>query len=238
MSENIILVTGGAGYIGSHTVLELVQSGHKVVVVDNLDNSSEESLIRVGNITRSGTSSSSATLTRAAPTLPVRSGRIPLASPTISCPTSLRSPSVAGSISPSLAWTIPPPMVLVFATISTLSIWPRDMSPRLIKSRRSLVAFQSTWARVRVSLSWTCSRACRRPVEGSSSTRKLLGEREMSPFCMQIPSLLENFSDGKPNLGSRRRAPIPGVGNQEIPTAMVRLTSVRHFLQIGADRGL
>ncbi|CDF32840.1 UDP-glucose 4-epimerase [Chondrus crispus] len=51
MSEKIILVTGGAGYIGSHTVLELVQSGHKVVVVDNLDNSSEESLIRVGNIT-------------------------------------------------------------------------------------------------------------------------------------------------------------------------------------------
>lgn len=51
MSDKTILVTGGAGYIGSHTVLELVSSGHKVVVVDNLDNSSEESLIRVGEIT-------------------------------------------------------------------------------------------------------------------------------------------------------------------------------------------
>lgn len=51
MTEKIILVTGGAGYIGSHTVLELVSLGHKVVVVDNLDNSSEESLKRVAEIT-------------------------------------------------------------------------------------------------------------------------------------------------------------------------------------------
>lgn len=42
-----ILVTGGAGYIGSHTCLELLQAGHEVVVVDNLSNSSEESLARV-----------------------------------------------------------------------------------------------------------------------------------------------------------------------------------------------
>ena len=42
-----ILVTGGAGYIGSHTCLELLDAGHEVVVVDNLDNSSEESLRRV-----------------------------------------------------------------------------------------------------------------------------------------------------------------------------------------------
>lgn len=42
-----ILVTGGAGYIGSHTTLELLGAGHDVVVVDNLDNSSEESLRRV-----------------------------------------------------------------------------------------------------------------------------------------------------------------------------------------------
>ena len=42
-----ILVTGGAGYIGSHTSLELLQNGHDVVVVDNLSNSSEEVLSRV-----------------------------------------------------------------------------------------------------------------------------------------------------------------------------------------------
>lgn len=42
-----ILVTGGAGYIGSHTSLELLNSGHEVVVLDNLSNSSEEALKRV-----------------------------------------------------------------------------------------------------------------------------------------------------------------------------------------------
>ena len=42
-----ILVTGGAGYIGSHTCIELLEAGHEVVVVDNLCNSSEESLKRV-----------------------------------------------------------------------------------------------------------------------------------------------------------------------------------------------
>jgi len=45
-----ILVTGGAGYIGSHTVVELLASGHDVVVVDNLSNSSAESLKRVEEI--------------------------------------------------------------------------------------------------------------------------------------------------------------------------------------------
>ncbi|NLJ89589.1 MAG: UDP-glucose 4-epimerase GalE [Clostridiales bacterium] len=46
-----ILVTGGAGYIGSHTCVELLKSGYDVVVVDNLSNSSEKSLDRVEEIT-------------------------------------------------------------------------------------------------------------------------------------------------------------------------------------------
>ena len=46
-----ILVTGGAGYIGSHTVVELQQAGYEVVVLDNLCNSSEKSLNRVEKIT-------------------------------------------------------------------------------------------------------------------------------------------------------------------------------------------
>ena len=48
-----ILVTGGAGYIGSHTCIELIKSGYEVVVVDNLCNSSLESLKRVEKLTDS-----------------------------------------------------------------------------------------------------------------------------------------------------------------------------------------
>jgi UDP-glucose 4-epimerase len=46
-----VLVTGGAGYIGSHTVLELLKADHQVCVVDNLSNSSAESLRRVTELT-------------------------------------------------------------------------------------------------------------------------------------------------------------------------------------------
>jgi UDP-glucose 4-epimerase len=47
---NNILVTGGAGYIGSHTTLQLLEAGKNVVVLDNLSNSSHESLKRVAHL--------------------------------------------------------------------------------------------------------------------------------------------------------------------------------------------
>lgn len=46
-----ILVTGGAGYIGSHTCVELLNSGYEVVILDNLENSSEKSIKKVEQIT-------------------------------------------------------------------------------------------------------------------------------------------------------------------------------------------
>jgi len=49
MTETI-LVTGGAGYIGSHTCVELLQAGYNVIVIDNLSNSKVEALERVGRI--------------------------------------------------------------------------------------------------------------------------------------------------------------------------------------------
>ncbi len=51
MSILSILVTGGAGYIGSHTCVELLEAGYEVLVADNLVNSSEEALRRVQAIT-------------------------------------------------------------------------------------------------------------------------------------------------------------------------------------------
>ena len=45
-----ILITGGAGYIGSHTCLQLLNAGQEIVVVDNLVNSQSESLNRVRTI--------------------------------------------------------------------------------------------------------------------------------------------------------------------------------------------
>lgn len=46
-----ILVTGGCGYIGSHTVLELLEAGHDLVIYDNLSNSSKQTLDRIAEIT-------------------------------------------------------------------------------------------------------------------------------------------------------------------------------------------
>ena len=46
-----ILVTGGAGYVGTHTVLQLLETGHEVIVLDNLSNSSREALNRVEAMT-------------------------------------------------------------------------------------------------------------------------------------------------------------------------------------------
>ena len=46
-----ILVTGGAGYIGSHTCVELLNAGYEIIVIDNLINSSIKALERVEEIT-------------------------------------------------------------------------------------------------------------------------------------------------------------------------------------------
>ena len=46
-----ILVTGGAGYIGSHTCVELLEAGHEVVIADNLYNASRKAVDRIGEIT-------------------------------------------------------------------------------------------------------------------------------------------------------------------------------------------
>ena len=48
-----ILVTGGAGYIGSHTCIELVQQGHDIVIIDNLSNSSIQAIKKIEIITKS-----------------------------------------------------------------------------------------------------------------------------------------------------------------------------------------
>ena len=48
--EKFILVTGGAGYIGSHTALLLLEAGYKVVIIDNLDNSVEDAVKRVADL--------------------------------------------------------------------------------------------------------------------------------------------------------------------------------------------
>ena len=50
-NKPMVLVTGGTGYIGSHTVVELLQSGYEVVIVDNLSNSSKDVVKKISNIT-------------------------------------------------------------------------------------------------------------------------------------------------------------------------------------------
>ena len=51
MSRNTVIITGGAGYIGSHTTVQLLQQGSKVVILDNLCNSSDEVFNRIEKIT-------------------------------------------------------------------------------------------------------------------------------------------------------------------------------------------
>ncbi|WP_315538452.1 NAD-dependent epimerase/dehydratase family protein, partial [Prevotella koreensis] len=46
-----ILVTGGTGFIGSHTTVELIEAGYKVVIVDNLSNSNEDVINGIEKIT-------------------------------------------------------------------------------------------------------------------------------------------------------------------------------------------
>ena len=46
-----VLLTGGAGYIGSHTCVELIQAGYDVIIIDSLVNSSKEAVRRVEQIT-------------------------------------------------------------------------------------------------------------------------------------------------------------------------------------------
>ena len=48
---NTILLTGGTGYIGSHTAVELINAGYSVIIADDLSNSSEDVLDRIEKIT-------------------------------------------------------------------------------------------------------------------------------------------------------------------------------------------
>lgn len=50
-SKKAVLITGGAGYIGSHTAVELIGSGYEVIVVDNLSNSNSSSIEGIEKIT-------------------------------------------------------------------------------------------------------------------------------------------------------------------------------------------
>lgn len=50
-NDSKIIVTGGCGYIGSHTVIELIDAGFEVLIIDDLSNSSRDSLERIKSIT-------------------------------------------------------------------------------------------------------------------------------------------------------------------------------------------
>lgn len=47
----VVLLTGGAGYIGSHTYIELMQNGHDVVIIDNFSNSKKEQISKLEQMT-------------------------------------------------------------------------------------------------------------------------------------------------------------------------------------------
>ena len=49
--DKYVLVTGGTGYIGSHTAVALLEAGYQIVIIDNLNNSSKEVLSRIEEIT-------------------------------------------------------------------------------------------------------------------------------------------------------------------------------------------
>lgn len=50
-TKKIVLISGGAGYIGSHTAVELLNAGYDVVIIDNLSNSERESVTGVESVT-------------------------------------------------------------------------------------------------------------------------------------------------------------------------------------------
>lgn len=50
-SKKTVLISGGAGYIGSHTAVELINAGYDVVIIDNLTNSERDSVAGVERIT-------------------------------------------------------------------------------------------------------------------------------------------------------------------------------------------
>lgn len=52
MSTKVVLVTGGTGYVGSHTVVSLLEAGYEVVIVDNLSNSSHDVVARIESISQ------------------------------------------------------------------------------------------------------------------------------------------------------------------------------------------